>query len=302
MIERGRFLVVLNYVIMVLIWGSFPVAAKIGVEHMPPLLLSGLRFSLAFLLMAPLAYLQGKKLWISWRQHLAIFGIAMLMVGLPSSIFFAATPHAPVSILTIMWSTTPIFTALFAMRDRGEARGWRLAVSLLIGLCGALIVLLDHLPFLPGSNNAPILASSGIALVYELAVLASSSIYGFGIRMARQRSPDVPVIVMTAWQIFYCGVFLLALSLVFERGQPVQPTLLTWAMLLYLAIFCSCITFFLIFWLIRRIGAIRTAYSDFIIPGITLILSSLFVGESLTLTKVIGLGLVIFGVILVQMP
>jgi uncharacterized membrane protein len=35
---------------------------------------------------------------------------------------------------------------------------------------------------------------------------------------------------------------------------------------------------------------------------VTLILSSLFVGESLTVTKVVGLGLVIFGVILVQMP
>lgn len=298
----GRFVIILNYVIMVLIWGSFPVAAKIGVEHMPPLLLSGMRFSLAFLLMAPFVYFQGKKLWISWRQHLSIFVISMLMVALPSSVFFAATPHAPVSILTIMWSTTPIFTALFAMRDRGEVRGWRLIISLLIGLCGVLIVLLDHLPFLPGSNNGQILASSGVALAFELAVLASSSIYGLGIRMARHNSPDVPVTVMTAWQIFYCGIFLLAMSLIFERGQPVQPTLLTWGMLLYLAIFCSCISFFLTFWLIRRIGAIRTAYSDFIIPGVTLILSYLFVGESLTITKALGLGLVIFGVILVQMP
>ena len=68
------------------------------------------------------------------------------------------------------------------------------------------------------------------------------------------------------------------------------------------AIFCSCISFFLTFWLILRIGAIRTAYGDFIIPGVTLILSYLFVGESLTIVKVIGLAFVILGVVLVQIP
>lgn len=299
--RRDSLIIVLNYALMVLIWGSFPVAAKIGVQHAPPLLLSGVRFALAFLIMAPFAYWQSKKLWITWRQHAQVLLISLLMVGIPSSIFFASTPYAPVSILTIMWSTTPIFTALFAMRDTGEVRGWKLFVSLLIGLCGVLIVLLGRIPWLPGSTNAPLFASSA-ALIAEVAVLVSASIYGCGIRMARRNSPDIPVTVMTAWQIFYCALFLLALSLIFERGAAFQPTTLTFGALFYLAIFCSCISFFLTFWLIRRIGAIRTAYSDFVIPGVTLILSYLFVGESLTIPKVIGLALVILGVVLVQIP
>lgn len=301
--RRGSVIIVLNYVLMVIIWGSFPVAAKIGVQHAPPLLLSGMRFALAFLIMAPFAYVQSKKLWITWRQHVQVLLISLLMVGIPSSVFFAATPYAPVSVLTIMWSTTPIFTALFAMRDTGEVRGWKLFVSLLIGLCGVLIVLLGRIPFLPGSGSgaAPLFPSS-VALLAEIAVLVSASIYGYGIRMARRNSPDIPVTVLTAWQIFYCALFLLALSLVFERGAAFQPTASTFGALFYLAIFCSCISFFLTFWLIRRIGAIRTAYSDFIIPGVTLILSYLFVGESLTIAKVIGLGFVILGVVLVQIP
>ena len=301
--RKGSVIIVINYVLMVVIWGSFPVAAKIGVQHAPPLLLSGMRFALAFLIMAPFAYMQSKKLWITWRQHVQVLLISLLMVGIPSSVFFAATPYAPVSVLTIMWSTTPIFTALFAMRDTGEVRGWKLFVSLLIGLCGVLIVLLGRIPFLPGSGSGGAqFFSSSTVLIAEVAVLVSASIYGYGIRMARRNSPDIPVTVMTAWQIFYCALFLLALSLLFERGAAFQPTTSTFGALFYLAIFCSCISFFLTFWLIRRIGAIRTAYSDFIIPGVTLILSYLFVGESLTIAKVIGLGFVILGVVLVQIP
>jgi drug/metabolite transporter (DMT)-like permease len=296
-------LILFNYVAMVLVWGSFPVAARIGVEHAPPLLLSGVRFSIAFAIMAPLALLQRKKLLITTRQHLQVFLIALLMVAIPSSIFFVSTLYAPVGVLTIMWSTTPIFTAIFTVRDAGEAHGWKLVGSLALGVLGVLIVLIGRIPFLPGANTgSPLFASSGPALLAELAVLGSAIIYALGIRKAKHSSPELPVMVLTTWQLFYCGVFLLALTFVFERGYAFHPTLTTFGALFYLAVFCSCISFFLTFWLIRRIGAIRTAYADFIIPGVTLILSYLLLGESLTVTKIVGLALVILGVILVEMP
>lgn len=300
---NARLLILFNYIAMVLIWGSFPVAARIGVEHAPPLLLSGVRFCLAFGIMIPVTLIQRKNLWITRQQHLRVFLVSLLMVAIPSSIFFASTLYAPVGVLTIMWSTTPIFTAIFTVRDAGEVRGWKLVGSLALGLTGVLTVLLGRIPFLPGSNaGAPFFASSGFALIAELAVLGSAVIYGLGIRMAKHSGPELPVTVLTTWQIFYCGVFLLALSFVFERGYAFHPTLTTFGILFYLAVFCSCISFFLTFWLIRRIGAIRTAYGDFIIPGVTLILSYILLGESLTFAKIVGLALVVLGVILVEMP
>jgi drug/metabolite transporter (DMT)-like permease len=300
--RNASLLTLFNYCAIVLIWGSFPIAAKIGVEHAPPLLLSGVRFSLAFIIMAPLAILQRNKLSISRQQHLHVFLISLLMVAIPSSIFFISTQYAPVGVLTIMWSVTPIFTALFTVREAGEVHGWKLIISLALGLAGALIVLLGHIPFLSGAaSSAQLFSGSAPALIAELAVLGSAAIYGFGIRLAKHSSPDMPVMVLTMWQLFYCGIFLLGMTFVFERGYVFHPTLTTFGALFYLTIFCSCISFFLLFWLIRRIGAIRTAYADFIIPGITLILSYFLLGESITFTKIIGLTLVITGVILVEL-
>ncbi len=292
--RQTRFITLLGFGATVLIWGSFPVAAKFGVEHAPPLLLSAVRFLLAFVVMVGIAVSQRKSLRLSWREHGQVLVISTLMVGIPGSIFFAAAPYAPVGVLTIMWSTTPLFTALFTARETGEVRGWRLLVSLGIGLLGVLIVLLGRLPFLPG---ATLFASSEPALVGELAVLASSVIYGLGMRAAKR--PQMPVLVLTTWQILYSGLFMLAMSQIFERGQtlPLDPT--TLGALLYLVIFCSCATFLLTFWLIRRLGAIRTAYIDFLTPGVTLILSFFLLNEDLSLAKVAGLVLVILGVVLV---
>lgn len=292
----------LGFILMVLLWGSFPVAAKIGTEHVPPLLLSSARFLLASGLMTLIVFIQRKKLWITRRQHWQVFLVSLFMVGIPASLFFASLPYAPVGVLTLMWATTPIFTAIFNVRGAGEVRGWRLLASLLIGAVGIVIVLMGRVPFWPGNtDNAFAFASGGAALVSELTVLGSAVVYGFGMRLAKYSSPDVPVTIFTMWQVFYSGAFIGLLGLIFEWNSPFQPDWTSLGMLLYLAIFCSCLTFFLMFWLIRRIGAIRTAYADFIIPGVTLALSYFMLGESVTLAKTGGFVLVMLGCVLVEM-
>ncbi len=296
-----HFVSLLGFIVMVLLWGSFPVVAKIGVAYVPPLLLSGTRFCLAFCILAGIAMIQRKTLAMTRRQHVQVFMISLLMVSIPGSIFFVAAPYVQAGVLTLMWSTTPIFTSLFSLGVTGEARGWRLLSSLCLGTLGILIVLLGRVPFLPasGMTAGQVFASSGAALVGELAVLGSSVVYGLGMRTARTSSPDVPVLVLTCWQLLYSGLFITLMGLLFEHGYPFSPNWLALGTLLYLAIFCSCISFFLTFWLIRRIGAIRTAYSDFVIPAVTLLLSYLFLGESLTLAKVAGMLLVMVSILLV---
>jgi drug/metabolite transporter (DMT)-like permease len=80
-----------------------------------------------------------------------------------------------------------------------------------------------------------------------------------------------------------------------------QPTWMTLGSIIYLAVFCGCIAFLLLFWLVRHIGAIRTSYTDFVIPGVTLVLSYFILNESMTSAKIIDFALVMLGCILVQM-
>ena len=269
-------------------------------RNAPPLLFSSVRFFIAFCIMAVIAILQRKRLRITRKQHLQTLLVSLCMVSIPSSIFFAAAPYAPVSVLTLMWAMAPIFTSLFNMGGVGDTGlailwqpgDWRVWYP----DCPA-----GRIPFWGGSWGAIGFTSSGLALVGELGVLASSVIYGVGMLLAKRSNPAIPVTVLTAWQMFYSSLFITVMSLIFERGYAFHPTWTTLGALLYLTIFCSCISFFLVFWLIRRIGAIRTGFSDFIIPAVTLVLSFLILGESLTWGKVGGMVLVLLGVVLVEM-
>src|SRR6185312_4096393 len=144
--RHARLTTLLGFLSMILVWGSFTVVAKIGTEHAPPLFFSSTRFLLAFCLMIPIVLIQRKKLWITFKQHRQISVVSLFLVGIPASLFFASVPYAPVSVLILMWSTTPIFTAIFNRNGVGEVRGWMLMASLVVGSIGILIVLLGHVP------------------------------------------------------------------------------------------------------------------------------------------------------------
>ena len=123
--RSSRVATLLGFIAMVLIWGSFPVVVKIGIANVPPLLFSAIRFCIAFCVMAVIAVGQRKNLRIRFKEHLQISLVSLFMVGIPSCIFFVSALYAPVSVLTLMWATAPIFTALFNMRGKGEIDSYR---------------------------------------------------------------------------------------------------------------------------------------------------------------------------------
>jgi drug/metabolite transporter (DMT)-like permease len=283
------------FCLLVLLWGLAPVAIKLGVQDAPPLFLSSMRYGIATCTMLMVNKLiLGQKLRLTWKQYRAVFIVGILIAGVTAGAFAVAVRFAPAGALSVMWATTPIFTSLFTAREEGEMHGWRLIVSLIIGMMGVILVLTGGLPFLIGASQSRTFTWS-FALMGELAVLGSAALYGFALRLAKQSTVGIPVATLVTWQVFFGSSFLGLMSILFEHGQTFHFTWKAIGSLLYTGIICGLGCNVITFWLIRRIGAIRTAYSDFIIPGITLFLSFVLLGESLTLAKFGGLALVLLG-------
>lgn len=303
--HSSRFVTLAIFIVNLVIWGCFPIVAKVGTEHTPPLLFAGARFLLASGIMALAVWIGRGQLRITLAQHKRIVLSALTMVSIPASIYFLSAPYVQAGVITLMWAPTPIFTTLFMLNSKtGEARGWKLLVSLIAGTVGVLIVLAGGVPFLPGTGGATFsFASGGAALTGELAVLVSSVVYGLGMRLTKKANDsDIPLLTFTTWQLFYSGASMTILSLLVEHSFAFQ---FSWTMIwsfLFIVLIVTCIGYFVAFWLIRRIGAIRTSYSDFLSPGVTLVLSYFFLGEGLTLAKIAGFLLVVLGCVLTNIP
>jgi drug/metabolite transporter (DMT)-like permease len=298
-----QYAVIAGFCLLVIFWGLFPIAMKLGVQDAPPFFLSSLRLAVATCVMTTMPRWKAgsarKLTRLTWRNHRHMFCIGVFMAGVPTGIFALAAQHAPAGTLSVLWATLPIFTALFAPRNAHEVRGWRLVASMLMGAIGVLIVLTGYFPFLSGphtiSNINFSLVWNNLASMSELLVLGSAILSALAIHMARRCMAEIPITQLTTWQVFYGCLFLILMSLIFERNQWSHMTWRALGIVFYAGIICGCGCNLLTFWLVRRIGAVRTAYSDFIVPAVTLVLSHFLLGESITLVKLGGLVLVLLG-------
>ncbi|HEY7123149.1 MAG TPA: DMT family transporter [Ktedonobacterales bacterium] len=279
---------ILGFALITLIWGSFSVAAKVGVQSVPPLLLGGLRFTLAGAILFGVSLARHEKILLPRTQLLRVVLLSFLTVSLSNAAFFWAIQYAPAGTLTTIWATAPIFTTLFNSGASNEARGWRLILSLAIGLGGVGLVFLDKLG-----------VGSGLAIAADSAVLVSAAVYGLGMRVAKNALGALPVLQLSAWQLLLGGLIIATASVLFERGQPVDWTPLSVGILFYMILITGSLASVLTFWLIKRIGTIRTTYNSFLVPGLALFLGHLLLGEPITLPKVAGMVLVIGGLALV---
>ncbi|GAC1449577.1 MAG: EamA family transporter [Ktedonobacterales bacterium] len=280
---------------LVLAWGLFPVAVKVGTGTIPPFLLAGVRFALASAVLMGVTAAARQRLRLTRHELRQMALLALAVIVAPSACFFWAIRYAPAGVLATLWGTSPLFTALFMLRstDRvNEARGWRAWLGLLAGFAGAVVIL---------QGSAGTVGSGPLTPVAEGVMLLGTAIFGWSLRGAKRSAGVVPLLSMTAWQLGIGGVGLLALSALFERGMAVQLTAQNLGILAYLTLGCGCLTFGLTFWLIRRIGAVRTAFTAFLEPGITLVLAAFLLGEPITLAKVAGLVLVVTGLVCVSL-
>lgn len=285
-------------------WGLFPIVTKLGVENAPPLFFSAARLLLAAGIMALVNSIGIRPSFrMRLHHHWQALLLGFFISGFPTAAFAVAVHFAPASISAVIWATSPILTALFAGRGSGEPGGRRLFISMTLGMLGIGFVLVSNASSFMGfskgggpGNDLPVLLS-------ECAILAAAALSAFAMRLARRSVEEIPVFTLTTWQVCYGGLFIAFASLLFEHGQVQHLSAQFLWPLLYAAIICSCGCNLLTFWLIGRIGIVRTAYSDFVVPAVTLVLAAVLLREAITLFNVGGVVLVFSGTLfLAKMP
>src|SRR5690348_17142428 len=74
---------ILGFGLMTLIWGSFPIAVKLGVNGVPPFLLAGARFCLAGALLFALLLTRREHLLLPRQRLPGVALLAFLIIGVP---------------------------------------------------------------------------------------------------------------------------------------------------------------------------------------------------------------------------
>lgn len=271
--------------LVVVAWGLNFVVIKVGLHHMPPLLLAGLRFLLvafpAIFFVAwpkvPLALLLGYGLTISFGQFAFLF--CAIKFGMPAGL------------ASLVLQAQAFFTMALGAFVFGERFQRKQLAGITLAIIGVLVLI-------EASLNGQHIAMSGFMLTLAAAFSwACGNIFN---KKIMQHSPRPAVMSLVVWSALIPILPFLLSSLLLEGVDHITQSLITIDMttilsLLYLAFVATILGYGIWGALLGRYETWRVAPLSLLVPVVGLASAAVLLGETLTGMQLAGAVLIMAG-------
>lgn len=289
---RGRPLAV--YLFLVLVWGSTWLFIKVTVADVPPLRAAAYRMTLACLVLFPFA-LRRKARDVTRREATQVAWNGLLQIGLSYALVFTASQWIDSGLAALLFATFPIWVAVFAhFMLPGEPITRHTAAAAILGLGGVAVIQAPAIARLGQTRFGQIAAGGALMLL-------SAIVSGYSNTLVKKHLSDVSPIFNIWGQTLVGAAFLLAASVLLERGQPAHWSPKVIGALVYLAVLGTAVTFALLFWLIPRVPVAVIGTIPLVDTVIAMLLGAVVLGETLSGRLFVGAALILGGVVLAGM-
>ena len=264
---------------VVAVWGTNFVVIKVALDHLPPLLLATLRFTLVLL---PMAFLL-KRPKVPWR-NLAAYGL-LIGAGQFGLLFVAMKGHISPGLASLVVQTQVFFTIGMAMKISGEKVQPFQIAALLLSVAGIVLIAAHG-----GGAATPL----GVALI-----LGAAASWAGGNIVARQAGA-VNMLAYVVWASLFSIPPLFLMSLWLE-GWPAMVAgvthadALTWAAVAWQAVGNTMFGYAAWGWLLARHPAATVTPMALLVPVFGMGASAILLGESLPAWKLSAAVLVLAG-------
>lgn len=276
------------------LWSSSWVLIKIGLDDLAlePLSFAGLRYTLAALILLPLALPALRRLGrhgLSRAPYGRLLVLGILLYAVTQGAQFVALVHLPAVAVALALSTTPVVIALVARRAGELPSRVQIGGTILL-VVGAAIY---FGPLELGGG-----AAIGLAIV-AVGVAANAASALLGRTLARDAMAQFGGVVgMTAVSMAVGAVVLLVVGLAIE-GPPALPPE-AWLIIIWLAVVNTAFAFTLWNQTLRTLSAVESSVLNNLMLIQIAILAWLFLGEALDEHELIGLLVALAGILAVQ--
>lgn len=272
-------------------WGPSFVFIKVAVETIPPFTMVFSRVTLAALLLYLVLRWQHGRLPRSrdtWK-HLSF--VALTHNAIPFVLFAWGEQYVDSALASILNGTIPLFTIILAhIFTQDDRLTPAKVIGMLVGFGGMLILVL------PAFQDGVVATTWGV-----LGLVLAAFLYGVAIVYARNHLRGLPSLVAPTGQMIMAALFLLPVMLMVDRPwTAVTPTLASTLSMLALAVLGTALAFILYYYLLENAGATYVSMVAYVIPVFGVILGVLLLNEPLTREMVVGCGLILFGVMIVN--
>jgi drug/metabolite transporter (DMT)-like permease len=274
--------------ITALCWAGNAIVGRLAAGHIPPVTLSFLRWSLAFLVILPFAWKHLARDRAAIRGHLGIMiFLSIIGIGAFNTLQYWALEHTQALNTLLLQSAGPLIVAVWSLLLFGVRLTLAQTFGVLLSLSGVLVILLHgdlttlkNIEFNKGD------------LIFTVALV----IFGLYSVLSRKR-PDIHGLSFVAFT-FGAGAACLVPLFIWELfARPLmQINTANLLSLLYVALFPSTLAYLCFNRGVQLIGANRAAPFFHVVPVFGTVMSIVFLGEHPQAFHFLGFALVLTGV------
>lgn len=288
----SRWRVLLAFAIIYFVWGSTFLAIRVGVREVPPLLLAGMRFFAAGIVLYVWMRATGTAS-PSRREWASITLLATLIFLVDYGLVFWDEQRVPSGITAVMLATIPAFTALLEILIlRTQKLTLRLGCALVVGLAGVAVLVSRSVGF----GDAPIEKSGAIALVVGAISWSLATVLTRKLRLPESK------VISSGAQMLVGGILLLLAAAMFGEFNAFHWRAVSsgaWLALAYLTVAGSIIAFTAYVWLIHHESPTKVGTYAYVNPVVAVLLGYFLAGEALGPRTILGTLLVLVSVVVI---
>ena len=288
---KDNWLIPICFALIYFVWGSTYLANWYAIQDIPPLLMSGSRFTGAGIVLLLLSRLFGtEKATFAQLKNAAFLGIMFLAMGTGGMVW--AEQFISSGMVALMAAIQPLFILLLMWQMRGKRPNLAGILGTFLGIIG-MTFLVGQDQFIGGPKTI-----LGLGIIFL-------SVLSWGIASVKLSQTDMPTnkLQSAAIQMLSGGCILLLISFIsgeaFDfRWADLTPRS-TWSWF-YLMIFGSVISFSAFNYLLVKSTPDKVATANYINPIVAMFLGWFLADELITGQSLIAAALMLTGVVFIK--
>jgi drug/metabolite transporter (DMT)-like permease len=265
-------------------WGSLYVASKFVLNSIPPITVLFLRYLISSLILLGITKMRPKVvIEKSDYKYIIFMGVVGYFMAISAQMI--GTKLANASIASLINSMNPVFVIIFAVPALKEKITYSKVIAIVASVIGAYVII--------GHSNA---SGETLGIIFSIFSVAMWSLMTV---LARKVTQKYDAITITTYAIIIAAICTFPTSIIevvnVSHGEIFSMSNMVW--ILYIGIFCTAIPHLLWNKSLSLIEAGECSLFYPVQPIVSAILGSIFLGEHIGKSFILGAALIIGGIL-----
>ncbi len=291
--QKSKAIPYLEVLFAVIVWGASFIATKIALVEISPITIIWLRFMMGVLILG-IAVVLRRQFRFPPKIELGYFAL-LGFLGITFHQWLQSNGLRTSEAGTTAWivATTPVFMALLGWIILKEDLGWLKTAGIILAFAGVLLVVSkgDLASVSVGRFGAP----------GDKLILVSAVNWAVFSVLSRRGLKSYPASLMMFYVMSFGWIFT---SILFGASSGLHEvsnlTIKGWMGIAFLGIFCSGLAYIAWYDALQALPAAQTGAFLYIEPLVAVVVAFFILNEAITIASIIGGGIILFGVWLVN--